>query len=361
MATKEAAPDAPNPIESVEDWFAGIGDTGKTISVFRRRTDGTWEFCGNLPVQGFTPSVVKDYYGGGDFDLRAYGPSTKSNSSGYLGRVGLAIAGPPKSEDPDGTKGELARERKAREAAEDRAREAEKARGEDRIAAALGEIRDFMREVRNPPPQAATADPFKMAVELVTHLSDRMEPHVQQLPQAPVTDPMAITTAILETFRMGMEMGAMGSGEGGGYMDVINRLGMPLMRILDRMSGGNGAVEMVTAGDGAQGAPQPEAPQTLKDVLAQWTPTITTWAASGANPELRADLVVDELPDTWLDELEGLLRTEGAGAITRVLGWFPDLMPHRVWVQRFLDRLSADLIEPEPGSGDGVEIGTRSE
>lgn len=351
--------------EEFESFFEGIGDEGKTVSVFRRRIeDGKLEFCGPLPVQGFGAEVVQRHFGGGDYDLRAYGPGTKKNPSGYLGRVGLSIAGPPKSQDPDaGDVSELARARKEVEDLRATVDELKGMRVEDRVAALTLELRNFMNEVRNPPKQADNADPFRMALELADHFRQRAEPHLEAGP--PAMDPAKLFDTIMGAFTKGMELGQMGASPGeGGYMEVIRQLGGPALRLLERAVSVTGAAG--PSGALPPGTQPPEVgtvPATLKDVIGSWVPTLLEWARANADPELRADFVCDELPDTWLDELQALLMREGAGTSTMLLGWYPELMPVRPWLDRFIARISDNLTSlpgsPGQDEDDGVELGTR--
>lgn len=365
MADEKEAPGiaiADTPDNDLELFIRGHGDEGKTIALQRRTPDGTPEYLGALPFQGFSEEVVRQYYGGGRYIARGYARATPKNPSGYLGQIQFQVAGPSKFPDEKkadtsaGTSDELQRERDARQKAEERNRELEGRRMEDRFVAMqdamlamMGEMKELVHELRTPPPQAATADPFKMALDIVSQVEARLAPKAQAVAAAaPALDPTAIFTAFTSILETGMRVGAMGASEEPEGMLGVAKQFLPIFNRL-----------IPEKGLPAAGAPAepgtvvvPGDAMTLRDELQQWVPVLVDWASRGRHPDVKADFVVDELSEARRVELADLLTTQPEASATLV-GWYPELGPHQPWLTRFVQALREDLTPPDDAEEEG--------
>jgi len=327
------APEEPD--ESIEEFLAGIGDEANRVVVYRYdATNSRQEYCGSLPWPGVDiPEEVRRLWGGGRFSVRLYGPPTRDRQSGYIGHKALSVSGPMR----DLTKGaqleaDTDRDRRRAEEAEHRAAELTKLREEDRLASALQEIKDLLREVRNPPPAAENASAFRMALELVKEMQARLVPHV--------ATPLPDGSSFLDMFKLGLEFGREASDSSGPYDRVIERVGIPLVRILETRLGPAHQLE-------APANPNPPAAVDLRSALEPYVPYLITWAERNLDPGTRADLISEELPEQWHDALAELVVN--GSAVTMLTSWFPNLGPHRPWVEQLIGALRENLIpEAEP-------------
>ena len=350
----ELRPGPFEPEESVEEFLAGIGDDANRVVIYRYdSTTSRQEYCGSLPWPGVDiPEEIRKRWGGGRFSIRLYGPPTKERQSGYIGIKPLSISGPTRDlaraaeleSDPD-------RDRRRADEAEARARELEALRREDRIVAGLAELKDFMADLRHPPAGALDASPFSMALELVKEMQSRLVPHV--------TTPLPDGSQFLDMFKLGLEIGRESAGGGGPYDNVVEKVGIPLIRLLENRMG----AQALPAGESAAAVPNPPPAGDLRGALAEVVPYLLEWAQAGRDAGVRADVVAEEIPEAWHDQLADIVLD--GSATTRMLGWFPELGPHRAWVEQFVQGLRENLEEPETDQGDadataagGVELGT---
>lgn len=305
-----------------------LGGGPRKVSVWRLDDPSAPEHCGNIGWAGsFDADSVRALAGGGTYRLAFYGPSDENHRGGYYGDTIIRIAGPPR--DPGGPESLSDRERRAREEAEAKLREIEAMRSEDRIVAALQDMRDFLREVRNPPPQAFDANMFRMMFELVSNAQSRVAPHVT------AADPMQMFTAMTEAFRTGLTLGREGGGggESEGYLGVVERFGLPLLDYVRQERLGNAGAAPAGENMGV--------PVNLEGAIKMLGPRLREWSEQGRDAGLRADLVLEDLPDQYRQELvEELQKPDPT---TTLLGWLPDLAPRRPWVDRFVKGLRYGL------------------
>lgn len=321
------------PDQSIEEFLAGIGDDATKVVVYRYDPQtAKQDYCGSLPWPGVdVPEEIRKRWGGGRFSIRFYGPPTSDRQSGYVGHKMLGVAGPVRDLsrvlEPEA---ETERDRRRAEEAEARVAELERMKTEDRVTAALEELKGFVRELRNPPPAADQVAPFRLALELVREMQTRLVPHVET--------PLKDGKDMLELFRMGLELGRETAAAPGPYDTVVERVGIPLVRILEaRMSS---PAPQLAAGN------PPSGPRDLRAALEPFVPHLASWAARGVDALTRADLIADELPLEWHDAVAELVSS--GSAVTTLLDWFPQLAAHRPWVETLVSGLREDLIPEAP-------------
>ena len=342
-----------DPVESVEEFLAGLGEDADRVVVYRYNDlDSRQEYCGSLPWPAVDiPDEIRKRWGGGRFSVRLHGPPNKENKSGYIGFKQLSIVGPAKdlsrTVEPEA---DTERDRRRAEEAEQRVAELEGLRREDRIVAALAELKDFVADLRNPPAAAADANTFRMVLELVKEMQARVVPHVET-PVRDGSEMLGLVKILLEMVRDS------GGGGGGPYDHVIDRVGVPLLRILEQRIGTPAQIPAET------GEPNPPVTD-LRGVLAQFVPYLVTWAEQGKDPGIRADVIADEIPPGWHDALAEIVLD--GSALTRLIGWFPELGPHRPWIEKLVHGLRENLspageTEEEEEEDAGAELGVLTE
>jgi len=300
-------------------------------------------FVASFDLAEVSEDMIRDTYGGGTFQLRAY--EHGADGVQYRGSRSVDIDAPPRDlsakmeEETRSTK--LERLELERQELADRLRDMTL---EQRFDAFRRDMVALTAELRNPPAQADTRSPTELALEIVREMS-ALRPHVET--------PAAQVPQLLDIFRQGFELGRDGAAGGdpeAGYLRVVDR-------ILPAISGLLGRPEPTPAlpdnppEDSVQEAP----PVDLRTALGRYVPRLVTLAQQGKDPELWAAVVLEELPTVWVEELDTFLETQGGSAITTVLGWYPQLNPHRAWVARFVEALRPAPEEEEEGEAEEEE------
>ena len=293
---------------------------------------------------------VRQTFGGGSFQFRAY-EQTESGVQ-YRGSRTVDIAGPYKdlSADLEVESAQARADRLELERQELERRLATQSL-EQRFESFTQDIRHLVGELRNPPPQAHQANPTELALNIIRELGV-LRPHVET--------PPAQTPQVLEILRLGFEMGkegrAIGAGESepDGYMRVVDRFAPAIFKLLGTPDPGQ-----LEAGPDQPSPMESQPPMDLRSALKRFVPALVSWAEAGKDPDVRASLIIDELPTIWVQELDKFLITQGGSAVTTVLGWYPELQPHRTWTAALIEAL-----RPDPDDGEAteveVEVGTGS-
>lgn len=318
--------------DELDAFLEEIGGSGGKVKLYRKNPDhGRMEY-----VTTYGPDVdletVQETYGGGAFQFRAY--RFTPDGQDYVGARTVHIAGAPrelgrkmKEEDQD------ERLERLREERDELRRELEGQRLEQRFESFRQEIIGLVRELRQPPPQAEQENPIRLAMELARQMNAHVRPHIETPPRE--------SPDVLEIIKLGMELGAGagGGGEASGYERVLERFAPAINRLLGAGDGGRQPMTIPNPPPAAGGGQ----PMDLRQALGMWVPYLAGWAQQGKAPEARALAVWDELPPLWQTELDEFLEDQGGSAITTILGWYPELAPHRAWLSAFLDAL-----QPEP-------------
>jgi len=302
----------PNPSDEFEAALAEFDELESHIGVWRLASNGEQEYLGRLPVTGFSLEEVSSRWGGGKYQLRV------RERNVWRKATRVRIAGRPKEP-------------------EDAPAVSEEPKGSG-IEDAIRDIRSLLMEMRNPPPQAETANPIMMATELIKSTQSMMEPYLRRLSEREPSD----ADKMVEMVRLGVDL-AEGRRKEEGYGEVIREVGVPLVKMLgDRVA--------KTPSDPGNQAPQSRQPSNFSEAVGAWLPTIVEWARAGKDPELRADFVMDELPDVWA---EPLAEWAASGvATTTILSQVPELGAHRDWVTLFFARLSEFADRGDNGGGE---------
>ncbi|MGE0160723.1 MAG: hypothetical protein AB7T31_15050 [Gemmatimonadales bacterium] len=320
-----------------------LGISGGTASVFRTATGQKPKYLGKIGIDELLADphdVVKARFGGGDYQLTLIDGDHK-----YVpgGSVQLSIGGPPAPEP-------------------DKFDELEK-RWNERITTAarpdtsstelfrfmFETMREQLREIRTPPAAAAQANPMEMAVAMVSTIQAANAPILEALLARTNREPRERNR--LEELRELVELFTLFQGMGGdkprGMDAIIEKLATPLGQFFERAAptGAPGAPLPLPPGDPrpvappakANGVPRPE----WYPMIERAIPSMLSWARSGKDPELRADLVVEDLPDNMLGPIHEQLQREG------FLGEFvanvPEAGPLQAWFGEFFGRIRQAL------------------
>lgn len=331
-----------DPFLTALESLAGVDNAH--IAVYRReRGNQQWE--GNLSLEEFSLETVRSTWGGGKYDFRLI------RGNKYVKGRTVIIAGPPKPsttvESPEDRD-----ERRDAEVSHKRARLSDTSAMEA-IMELRDDLRGFLRDVRNPPPEAANANPMLMAMELAKTMAAMMTPYLEMIQGGggggrggggSDLDPM-------ELIRMGMEL--KGGGGEDGYGRVMKELGFPLFKMLQAQ----GMAEGLNPGQEGGAVAEPE-PGNALDALRGWVPTLVNWAVSGRDPRLRADFIADELPSRYSDMLERFVSTPDA--LTAFFTRYPETMAHRPWFEELFQGLfyayGGDEGEDGNETSGGIEV-----
>lgn len=315
-------------------------------------------------------NIIRARYGGGDFQLRAYGPKTKDHPGGSYGTVDFTVSGPGKpinvGELEEEKDTELDRERQRAAELERRLREVEKGREDDRVVNAIHGLGEYIREVRNPPPQAETAPIMPMFFELMKNFQSMVLAQVNRPAPAPAPPAgpsgVELIPVILSVLETGMGLGERAAaGQGEGFGSVAGRLVPTIERLVNHIAAPGAA----PAG-AAPGAPtsselttpeeaQPTMPTDVRSFLKPFVPTLLQWADAGSDPFIRADQTLEDLNSAprWRRELGLWLQEQGGSAVTTLAGWYPELGQRREWCEAYLQGLREDLFGTDDSETDG--------
>lgn len=308
-------------------------------------------FVASFDLAEVSEDMIRDTYGGGTFQLRAY--EHGGDGVQYRGSRSVDIDAPPRDlstkAEAETSSTKVERLELERQELADRLRDMSL---EQRFDTFRRDMLGILAELKNPPPQANQRNPMELAMEIVREMS-ALRPHVET--------PAAQVPQLLDIFRQGFELGREGAGDGGepgaGYLRVVDR-------ILPAISGLLSRPEQPTRDNPPEEGVQEAPPVDLRSALAHYVPRLVTLAQQGKDPDLWANVVLEELPTVWVEELDTFLETQGGSAITTVLGWYPQLNPHRVWMSRFIEALRPDEDQEEQGDQEerpgtpGVILGT---
>lgn len=365
--------------QDLEELLAQLGGPEEVrISVFRYDTRNQQEFVETIaaPVHADVMEEIQGRYGGGKYLLQfRVGRKIRANRT-------IRVAGPSKplpgeeapeeepEEDPvEAMRQETELERLRRELEEKTERLRQKETSE-LFQGLYRELRDLREEVRRPPPDAEKVNPLELAISLVGTLQSQTQPYLQALLERKPTEPAVET--MMDAFFRGLEA-AERMRTDGEYSSVIREVGKPLVETLGKAVEQRGLGTTIGADGTAMAHPNPPA-QDWRQVFGPYLPHLVRWADQGLNPELRAAVVVEEMPDRYLDVVGEAVHRDGF--LEEFLAAVPQAQPHRAWFHMFLGGLrdgiqlesEVDVQESEDdgpppggeeeGSPEGVEVGT---
>ena len=303
---------------------AGTG----TVKIERLREGKRPEFVGELSPSGFSLGQLQDRFGGGEYALTVLDGSRR-----YVKRATVAIASLPKPVPLPGA------------AAEPTVLEKLTAT----IAAQLqqqGKMMELlvMQQRLAPTVTPAAADPQVLRQQLLEEM--KMMKEVMGSGQSMSPD------KVMELVMKGMEL-AKETGGGGGdnwtgvAEKAIDVLGEPLAQLMS-ISAATPATPAAPTAATVQRQPAITARPTMNPMVKQYVSFLVGKAAKGADPDLYADLVLDNVPEAlvrqFMSDPDPVARLAVFDArVAQHAEWFRDLG------QACMEALNADA----PGSGSG--------
>jgi len=226
-------------------------------------------------------------------------------------------------------------------------------------------LQEQIRELRRPPEGASSAPVLELLGGMMSTMGPVLGTLVEKLMERreePRRDPLE-DMARMATIMV--QLKDLSSDGGGSGMDVIAReLAAPLGRVLSGVapepiappshqippSGGGEPVKR-TPTTSSSGKPRPPWYPHLERMI----PTLVQWAAADKDPEVRADFVLEELPDRLLGPIHELLL-RGPEFAAEFFDNVPQALDYREWFGQFFGRLLEGLeawYQGDEGDGDG--------
>lgn len=352
MANDKKVPD-PQEDGGLDALLDSLGAAGGFYVKVYRLTGSKVEYCGRLEAADLEnpEEQVRDLYGGGRFQLRFFRVGQlKPGEKRYLHSLTMDITGPT-FDLSRGAAPESTREREDRRAEEIEEREAriQELRFEERMMEFRREVRETLAELRSPPAAAAMANPASMTLEIVKTVQAMVEPYLARMPASPTRDVDPI-----ELVKLGVKLARSAREEGGGragsYDTVVERLGLPLLELLQRQAGAGHPGHALATTSNPPDEPMP--PRNALELMGPWVPYLQEWAAQGRNAGLRAAFILDSLTPGTVELLAQYL--EGPTALDDFLTRYPDTQPYRRWYEGLFRGLVAELFEEEDADGEDV-------
>jgi hypothetical protein len=276
--------------------------------------------------------LLRERWGGGEYLI-----TTRDNSGAYMpgNRVRYHLAGPPK--DP------LAVEKDEKDAEMEKRLEklADGGGNDSRVMVEL-----IRQNNRPPPPPPAVPPPVDHA-PLITAIGTMLGPVLAALvkrpdpPEPPPPPPSALEQ--IEMLGAMMTLAREMNPPQDGIAGLAKTMGEPIAKLVDAHLSGQTA------------APGPGAPQPTPEAgvprppwypfLAPIVPQALKWAAAGKDPELRGDLIVDELRDDQVGQVYRVLANDSFRG--EFFHTFPEAVEHQEWFDILFRRIAGGIVPPE--------------
>lgn len=317
---------------------AATQDEGGTAIIWRKdRGKDVWlDTIGVSAIADDPHQYLRSCYGGGEFKLRL------KNASGTFIADSIAhlqISGPPIDHDKT--------EAADHEQGADLLRQLDSARG-DNTAIMLAMIHEQNENRRSS--ESSRINPVEMATALVGALAPIVTALLDRK-QEPAPAPTMQEN--IETMTAMMGLAQQMSGNDSGLGSLVGALAAPIAKLVD--AGTSGAAPVAQP---PEGAPIDRPPWFA--IFGPVIPALLGWARAGKDPQLRAELVLDELADEQLGLVHSYLSAEGFSA--DFFRHVPDAAQTQDWFGAFFDAVLAGIdyeppaeLAPGKPEGDGRE------
>jgi hypothetical protein len=255
----------------------------------------------------------------------------------------------------------------------------------DKVQDQQGLILEALQELRRgPPPGHQGADPINMALSIVGAFQSVISPMQEALLAKETTQPNF--AEMFQIFQQGMELGQ-SSSQGAAADPMGAVLAQTLPSLLSAINQGNPTRDAATLLPEARPNPPEAEPMHTEGTQHQpgwnvlfrpYLPMLLKWARMDADHELRAAIVVDELPPEAEAIMIAQLR-KGPEFMAEFMALNPEARPWEPWLRKFwvavadqypweegdmgphpFPNVLDETGEPEPDSG-GIELGTHPE
>ena len=189
--------------------------------------------------------------------------------------------------------------------------------------------------------QASKRDPVEIAAELMDKLK------ASAAPVNPLKDR-------LEEMKLLREVGEAFGGGGGEPESIPGLLGRYAPDIIQALQGAKATDQGAARAALPSGPPAQERP-TILDVVASYLPRLTAAAASGRDPGMYAQVVVDQVPAPFRASLRALVVTPGV--VDTLIQRHPPIAEHRDWLVALVEGVKGELgvgprVDPAVGLPD---------
>lgn len=321
-----------NEESDIENALKSVPGGVTTVKLYRVLPQGGRpKFLTELSPEEFSESNVKEMYGGGSYKIRA------QKGNGKWGVSMFDIDGPPKKlapvdieDDPD---------------------------------------EEEPSQIPQPPQQviqqAPAFDAFAM-MKMLQQAEDRGEARMMKMlelmrPQQQSPD---VTKQVFEIVEKIAPMMAGGEGGGSPWMMALSQFREPIMKIVDSIHQAvskppyapSGPPPQVHANVQPNPPQQPREDDMLKVLIRQYLPVFVNAARQNGSPDLYADMILEQIPQTMYPKLEQWLSTPA---------WFEDVKSHDPIVIEaqagWWNLLRASLLEGMKTDASSLQPATDSE
>lgn len=314
-----------------QDLVDAAGEGAGSVGIYRKPpNNGPDDYLGSASVEETRHDpleYLKERFGGGRYTIQLKDPAGKWVAGT---RVHFKIAGPPKAEaDEKSKEEEVARlERKLDELS---------AKGNGADTALLIELLRQLGEARSrPAPQGASVAEIIGAVTPL--LAPLLAALLERKPDSSRLEELATLMQIARDMR---EPPPDGVGA------LVKTMGEPIAKLLTAHAEGNVGSPQAPASNGARPAPPTSEVGVQRPAwygfLAGVVPQAVRWAAAGKDPQLRGDLVVDELEDEQLGPVKEVLTSPAFR--DEFFRHFPAARDHVAWFDALFHRIVYNILD----------------
>lgn len=313
-----------------------IAEEGGYVRVYRRDDRGKPRYLTRWGADAFDLEDLRRQFGGGSFQIRFHDGEGK-----YHLQKTVYIEGPPKH---PGEEEEEEREEKGR-------------RGE--VAARVAQLADDLKEMRRDLQRnagdfnRAGADPASMLLNMMQVIQKANEPlmtAVLERARERDGDPDSAVDRLLEGIQLGRELG------GGPAMPAWERAVQRYLPALKDLSAGAPGASGGAPGPGPAASPAPATeeanvpPYRWYPFLAPHLRKLVSWADAGKDPQLRAWVWLEDIPESYYATIFDELSRPGFRDELYTIQGLPE---RRAWMDAFLETVLEEL-SPDVSDGDGA-------
>ena len=301
-------PDDPTESEKLNLLIEQWEQEGGYIEVYRFDKKGGRQYLTRYGLDVFELETLQADFGGGRYQCRLFNTARK-----YLAAQTVEIWGAPRevTKTPEGKS--LA----------------------DLFTESQAELREMVEAVKNPPAAAEGKHPFELALGLLASFQAMQAPYLEAL----LTKTKGGETSsadLLDVFFKGMDAARDMAPEADPYANVIRTFGPQIATALStHVQEKTGPPAMTPNPPALAKGPPDTHPRPAWDMmLLEHLPTLQGWAARGKDPGIRAQWVLDDIPEAALPLLLDQLA-RGEDFLQEFFHLHPAARPHEEWFRNF--------------------------
>lgn len=329
--------------ESLRAVMEEAGVSEGTVTCYVKDDTGDDLYLDRVGVDRLAGDVLhylQKRWGGGRYHLLL-----KDGDGQYVkgGSLHFNVAGPPKW----GDHGESDRLRELEERIQERTNDG---KADPVVMMMFQTMREELRDLRSSS-RSSGPDPLELMLKYQALGQERTDRLLELMltTKKEDRDPMETVGALLG---MAVQLKELGDSGGSGLDKVIGELATPLGRFFTSQADAADVSNKLAAGVGAAHPNPPEVPKLSPPknppawypLMQRFIPQLLKWARSGTDPELRAALVLEELPDRFLGPIHEQLK-RGDEFAAEFLSAVPEAQDVREWFGVFFAAMLEGLDE----------------